>query len=134
MEWSAEARTRLMFLILDAAPHTDTASVRRMQAAAAKAAAMTDKEKSSAVQRKRAAQSRAGKPGKDVGGGGRKPTNVATKVDEENLAEVTFKGSPCTVDCSGHEAGYEWYQRKQRNPNSWSTSFNNGAAIAAAGR
>jgi hypothetical protein len=40
MEWSAEARTRLMFLILDAAPHTDTASVRRMQAAAAKAAAM----------------------------------------------------------------------------------------------
>jgi hypothetical protein len=40
MEWSAEARTRLMFLILDAAPHTDSGSVRRMQAAAAKAAAM----------------------------------------------------------------------------------------------
>lgn len=101
---------------------------------AAKAAAMTDKEKSSAVRRKRAAQSRAGKPGKDVGGGGRKPVRVSTKVDEEQLDELTFKGSPCTVDCSGHQAGYEWYQRKQRNPNSWSTSFNNGAAIAAAGK
>jgi hypothetical protein len=40
MEWSAEARTRLMFLILDAAPHTDSGSIRRMQAAAAKAASM----------------------------------------------------------------------------------------------
>ena len=101
---------------------------------AAKAAAMTDKEKSSAVRRKRAAQSQSGKPGKDVGGGGRKPVRVATKVDEEQIDELTFRGSPCTVDCSGHRAGYEWYQRKQRNPNSWSTSFNNGAAIAAAGK
>ena len=101
---------------------------------AAKAAAMTDKEKSSAVRRKRAAQSQSGKPGKDVGGGGRKPVRVATKVDEEQLDELTFRGSTCTVDCSGHQAGYEWYQRKQRNPNSWSTSFNNGAAIAAAGK
>ena len=83
---------------------------------------------------KRAAQSQSGKPGKDVGGGGRKPVRVATKVDEEQLDELTFKGSPCTVDCSGHQAGYEWYQRKQRNPNSWSPSFNNGAAIAAAGK
>ena len=56
------------------------------------------------------------------------------RTDEENLEELTFKGSPCTVDCSGHRAGYEWYKRKGRTPNSWSPSFNNGAAIAAAGR
>ena len=55
-------------------------------------------------------------------------------TEEEQLDELTFKGSQCTVDCSGHRAGYEWYQRKQRTPNSWSTSFNNGAAIAAAGK
>ncbi|CAI2934314.1 MULTISPECIES: hypothetical protein [Aminobacter] len=24
----------------------------------------------------------------------------------------TFMGYPCTVDCSGHEAGYEWAERK----------------------
>ncbi len=40
MEWSAEARTRLLFLVLDAPPHADSGSVRRMQLAAAKAAAM----------------------------------------------------------------------------------------------
>ena len=71
---------------------------------AAKAAAMSDKEKSSAVRRKRSAQSKAGKPGRDVGGGGRKPVRVSTKVDEEQLAELQFKGSECTVDCSGRQA------------------------------
>lgn len=100
---------------------------------AAKAAAMTDKEKSSAVRRKRSAQSRAGKPGRDVGGGGRQPVNVKTKTDEEQLDELTFKGSQCTKDCSGHRAGYEWYKRKNRTPNSWSQSFNNGAMIAQSG-
>ena len=24
----------------------------------------------------------------------------------------TFHGYPCTVDCSGHEAGYEWADRE----------------------
>ena len=60
---------------------------------------------------------------------GRKKAN-----EEEQLDELTFRGSPCTVDCSGHRAGYEWYKRKGRTPNSRSQSFNNGAAIAAAGR
>jgi hypothetical protein len=46
---------------------------------AAKAAAMTDKEKSSAVRRKRAAQSQAGRPGKESGGSGKTPVRVATK-------------------------------------------------------
>lgn len=57
------------------------------------------------------------------------------KLHEEMLDEIlNFKGSPCTVDCSGHRAGYEWYLKKRRNPNSWSRSFNNGAAIAATGK
>ena len=56
------------------------------------------------------------------------------KTDEEQLDELSFMGSPCTKDCSGHRAGYEWYRRKGRDPNSWSPSFNNGAAIAKAGK
>lgn len=57
------------------------------------------------------------------------------KTNEEEIEEVLmFKGSPCTVDCSGHRAGYEWWHRKKRTPNSWSQSFNNGANIAAAGK
>lgn len=45
--------------------------------------------------------------------------------------ELTFKGSTCTRDCSGHEAGYQWWLRKKRVPNSHSRSFNNGADIAS---
>lgn len=50
------------------------------------------------------------------------------------LRELSFMGSQCTKDCSGHRAGYEWYKRKGYEPASWSNSFNNGAAIAASGR
>jgi hypothetical protein len=64
----------------------------------------------------------------------RRKVEVGPVAEDEQLDELTFKGSPCTVDCSGHRAGYEWYQRKRRTPNSWSPSFNNGAAIAAAGK
>ena len=54
--------------------------------------------------------------------------------EDEQLDELSFKGSPCTKDCSGHRAGYEWSQRKGGvQAASWSRSFNNGAAIAAAG-
>ena len=52
----------------------------------------------------------------------------------EQLDELSFLGSQCTKDCSGHRAGYEWYARKQRNPNSHSPSFNKGAALKAAGK
>lgn len=45
------------------------------------------------------------------------------------LNELTFMGSPCTKDCSGHRAGYAWSKRKGgKVPTSWSKSFNNGAA------
>jgi len=55
-------------------------------------------------------------------------------TEEEQLDELTFKGSPCTRDCSGHRAGYEWYKRQRRIPMSRSQSFDNGAALAAAGK
>jgi len=54
--------------------------------------------------------------------------------DQEKLDELSFLGSECTKDCSGHRAGYEWYARKQRSPNSHSPSFNKGAALRAAGK
>jgi hypothetical protein len=59
--------------------------------------------------------------------------NVATK--EQNLNELTFRGSECTKDCSGHRAGYDWSQSNGgRVPNSWSPSFNKGAALQRAGK
>jgi hypothetical protein len=64
----------------------------------------------------------------------RAPRNPAVESDQQ-LDELTFMGSPCTKDCSGHRAGYEWSQRRGGvNAASWSRSFNNGAAIAASGR
>lgn len=50
------------------------------------------------------------------------------------LEELSFLGSECTKDCSGHRAGYEWYKRKGYEPASWSNSFNKGAALAHAGK
>ena len=60
---------------------------------------------------------------------GRKKTS-----EHEQLAELDFLGSPCTQDCSGHRAGYEWWQRNRRSPNTVSPSFNKGAALASAGK
>lgn len=57
-----------------------------------------------------------------------------TATIEQELAELAFLGSPCTKDCSGHIAGYEWFKQKRRTPYSWSQSFNNGAALAAQGK
>jgi hypothetical protein len=53
---------------------------------------------------------------------------------QDQLNELSFMGSQCTKDCSGHRAGYAWYKKKGYEPASWSNSFNNGAAIAASGR
>jgi hypothetical protein len=49
--------------------------------------------------------------------------------------KLRFLGSPCTQDCSGHMAGYEW-SRKHGNAvaNSWSPSFNNGTRLKADGK
>ena len=57
------------------------------------------------------------------------------KTTEEQLDELQFLGSPCTRDCSGHRAGYEWSIRKGgRIPNSRSPSFDKGAALQRAGK
>jgi len=55
---------------------------------------------------------------------------------KDHLNELSFLGSQCTKDCSGHRAGYEWSKRKGlRQGNSpWSPSFNKGAALAVAGK
>lgn len=55
--------------------------------------------------------------------------------DEEQLDELMFMGmSPCTKDCSGHEAGYKWSKDHGGvSTASWSDSFNRGAEIAKAG-
>jgi pyrimidine deaminase RibD-like protein len=55
---------------------------------------------------------------------------------KRQLEELSFLGSPCTKDCSGHRAGYYWSQARggAKVPNSWSQSFNNGAALQRAGK
>lgn len=62
---------------------------------------------------------------------GRKKAN-----EEEHLDELSFLGSQCTKDCSGHRAGYEWSaQRGNITANSpYSPSFNKGAALRNAGK
>ena len=63
---------------------------------------------------------------------GRKKHN---EDDEQKLDELSFMGSQCTKDCSGHRAGYSWSKaRGGTHAASWSNSFNKGAAIAASGQ
>lgn len=57
---------------------------------------------------------------------------VADDLDEEVLIvnQQTFMGRNCTVDCSGHEAGYQWAEENSiDDPNDCdgnSNSFNEG--------
>ena len=61
--------------------------------------------------------------------------HAGESVEEEQLDELSFLGSPCTKDCSGHRAGYYWSAaRGNKTANSWSQSFNNGAGLRAAGK
>ena len=60
---------------------------------------------------------------------------VRKKKLPQELDELSFLGSPCTKDCSGHRAGYAWSKaRGNRNAMSHSNSFNNGARLAAQGK
>ena len=53
---------------------------------------------------------------------------------KDELTELNFLGSPCTKDCSGHRAGYNWsVARGRKSAASWSNSFNKGAELAATG-
>jgi hypothetical protein len=55
---------------------------------------------------------------------------------DQQLDELSFLGSPCTKDCSGHRAGYAWSQSKggrvAQSP--WSPSFNNGSQLHVDGK
>lgn len=56
--------------------------------------------------------------------------DIYQSLDEEILKELTFHGSKCTKDCSGHRAGWHWARQKQATSSaSHSQSFNNGANI-----
>lgn len=68
--------------------------------------------------------------------------NLANLFDDSKATDeiteasgLTFMGSPCTKDCSGHKAGYEWSEKRGGQlANSHSQSFNNGAAISVNGK
>ena len=53
----------------------------------------------------------------------------------QQLDELSFLGSTCTRDCSGHRAGYAWSRARAgaKIPNSLSPSFNKGAALQRQG-
>lgn len=56
------------------------------------------------------------------------------KIDEL-LNELTFHGSQCTKDCSGHRAGWKWgkqYPNRATTNRATHQSFNNGVDIANA--
>jgi hypothetical protein len=59
-----------------------------------------------------------------------------TWVMNQQLDELEFLGSPCTKDCSGHRAGYNWSQSKggrvAQSP--FSPSFNNGSQLYVDGK
>lgn len=59
--------------------------------------------------------------------------NTHTHIVESNgqLQELSFHGSKCTKDCSGHRAGYKWSLDRGgvENPASNSQSFINGSNI-----
>ena len=61
---------------------------------------------------------------------------TVSKEPAEKLDELSFLGSECTKDCSGHRAGYAWSKRKglKQGNSPYSPSFNKGAALAVAGR
>jgi hypothetical protein len=67
---------------------------------------------------------------------GHEPVPHYKSIDQEQLDELSFLGSECTKDCSGHRAGYEWSSRKGNVPGNspYSPSFNKGANLRAAGK
>jgi pyrimidine deaminase RibD-like protein len=55
---------------------------------------------------------------------------------KNDLNELTFLGSQCTKDCSGHRAGYAWSQSKggQVANSPFSPSFNKGSQLHVDGK
>jgi hypothetical protein len=55
----------------------------------------------------------------------------------EIINELTFHGSKCTKDCSGHRAGWYWARKHKKaatNCDGSSQSFKNGCSINATQR
>ena len=54
----------------------------------------------------------------------------------QQLDELSFLGSTCTRDCSGHRAGYAWSKARAgaKVPMSRSASFNNGSQLHVDGK
>jgi hypothetical protein len=57
----------------------------------------------------------------------------STVINEDIITEnsgLWYKGYPCTIDCSGHAAGFEWAKEKNitdvAHCDSHSNSFNEG--------
>jgi pyrimidine deaminase RibD-like protein len=61
---------------------------------------------------------------------------ASTWLDNKQLDELSFLGSPCTKDCSGHRAGYAWSKERggQSGNSPFSPSFNNGAQLYIDGK
>jgi hypothetical protein len=57
-------------------------------------------------------------------------------ISEAMLSELSFLGSTCTKDCSGHRAGYAWSQSKggQVANSPFSPSFNKGSQLHMDGK
>lgn len=55
---------------------------------------------------------------------------------KEIITELSFFGSHCTKDCSGHKAGWDWERKNQKNIRQVtpSSSFDNGTEIAVVQR
>ena len=66
---------------------------------------------------------------------GKKFQKARAKTKQE-LDELSFLGSPCTKDCSGHRAGYAWSRQRggQQGNSPFSPSFNNGAQLYIDGK
>jgi hypothetical protein len=49
----------------------------------------------------------------------------------ELLVELSFQGEPCTKDCSGHSAGYNWaIKHMDKDCSSKNPSFTSGCNVA----
>jgi hypothetical protein len=59
-----------------------------------------------------------------------------TWIMHQQLDELSFLGSPCTKDCSGHRAGYAWSKSKggQVAKSPFSPSFNKGSQLHVDGK
>jgi len=97
---------------------------------ASKAASMTKKQKASAVRRKRAAQNKAGRGGKQSPGQGKAPIRVKTKTENVmNLEELV--GKPITEAQFDEAAGKKdaCYHKVKARYDVWPSAYASGALV-----